>query len=154
MRGPYAAQCLILLFALSACSKEARSLGPAVPQTPPHGPSDPRIAQYQDNVFQISQGGRYFSWYGCGACHSDALPGVRNLADRHWTRGSGFDRVYAAIVQRHPAQRYAVKVPTEQLWQITAYVRDLPTHYPEKRHRQDVDQVGEPQGASWTGPVR
>jgi hypothetical protein len=33
-------------------------------------------------------------------------------------------------------------------------VRDLSQQPAEKRHRQDNDQQGEPQGQSWTGAVR
>lgn len=143
-----------LLLAAGACSNEARDIGPAVPQTAPRGATDPRIRYYQDNVYQIAQGGRYFSWYGCTGCHAEEAPGWRNLGDGRWRSGGGFDRVYAAIGDGHGAQHYAARLPAEQLWQLTAYVRDLPLHTPEKRRRLAVDQVGEPQGGGWPGPVR
>ena len=59
----------LLLLAVSACSNEARPVSAALPQTPPTGAGDPRIDQYQKNQYQISQGGRYFIWYGCARCH-------------------------------------------------------------------------------------
>jgi hypothetical protein len=45
------------------------------------------------------------------------------------------------------ASTLAARVPVEQLWQITAYVRDLSSHYPEKRRRLSLDQKAEPQGS-------
>jgi hypothetical protein len=51
-----------LLAILTGCSREARTLDPHIPTTPPVGPVDPRIPFYQANLYQIAQGGRYFSW--------------------------------------------------------------------------------------------
>ncbi len=140
----------------AACSTESRSAGPDLPQTAPTGAQDPRAAAYERNLYQVAQGGRYFTWYGCGGCHGVGAPGARNLGDHSWVHGSHLDQVYGFIANRHsgtPAG-YAARIPAEQLWQITAYVRNLPRLTPEKRRRQDLDQVGEPQGSNWTGPVR
>lgn len=144
---------LLTALAMSGCTGEARTVEPSVPQTPPGSDSDPRIPAYQGNFYQISQGGRYFAWYGCAACHDERGDPVRNLADGRWRHGGGFAAVYAAIVDRHGAAGYGRAIPPEQLWQITAYVRDLPTHTPEKRRRTSVDQAAEPQGAAWQGPL-
>jgi cytochrome c oxidase cbb3-type subunit III len=138
--------------ALSGCRQEARTVGPSVPQTPPGSDDDPRIAAFQGNLYQVAQGGRYFNWYGCSGCHTDAAPGVLNLPDSRWRHGSGFAQVYAAVVDRHGALDFRGRIPTEQLWQLTAYVRDLPKHTPEKRRRLEADQKGEPVGPAWSGP--
>jgi len=150
---PLLAACACLL---AGCSGESRTLGADLPQTAPKGAQDPRAAQYERNVFQVSQGGRYFTWYGCGACHGGEAGGALNLNDKIWVHGSDLDQVYAYIARGHPGAlaHYGERIPAEQLWQITAYVRTLPQLPPEKRRRQDVDMVGEPQGAKWTGPVR
>ncbi|MGR6329580.1 hypothetical protein ACU5AX_10985 [Sphingomonas sp. XXL09] len=139
---------------LAGCQREARDIGPSLPQTAPRGAADPRIGYYQDNVYQVAQGGRYFRWYGCTACHDEGASGVRDLVDGRWRHGGSFDEVFASIAHRHGPLDYAKRVPPEQLWQLAAYVRDLPQHTPEKRRRLSVDQVGEPQGRSWSGPVR
>jgi mono/diheme cytochrome c family protein len=143
---------LLILTALAACSNEAREVGPSLPQTPPVGNADPRIAIYQANFYQVAQGGRYFNWYGCSSCHGDSAPGTANLSDGRWRRGDGFADVYRAIAEHRPQPGYADTIPVEQTWQITAYVRDLPKHYPEKRRRVSLDQKGEPQGSQWSGP--
>lgn len=137
---------------LAGCRQEARTVGPSMPQTPPAGDEDPRVSAYQGNLYQVSQGGRYFAWYGCSGCHTDQSPGVLNLPDSVWRHGSGFAQVYGSIADRHGKLDFRGRVPTEALWQLTAYVRDLPQHTPQKRHRLDVDQKGEAVGPSWSGP--
>lgn len=151
VRWPFAA---LALLAAPSCGREARDIGPSVPQTPPRSAGDPRVAYFQSNAYQVAQGGRYFGWYGCGGCHREGASGTLELSDGRWRHGAGFDRVYWAIADGHGRLRYGRHIPSEQLWQITAYVRDLPLHTPGKRRRQSVDQVGEPRGASWSGPIR
>ncbi len=146
---------LWLFVMLAGCSAESRSVGPDLPQTQPFGAQDPRAARYEGNAYQIAQGGRYFTWYGCGGCHGSDASGPLNLNDKLWKRGGDLDQVYRSIASGHAGAmaRYGARIPTEQLWQITAYVRTLPQLKPEKRRRQDLDQVGEAQGSTWAGPV-
>lgn len=126
-----------------------------LPQTAPNGAEDPRAAKYERNVYQVAQGGRYFTWYGCGGCHGGDAKGRLDLGDRVWTHGGDLDQVYGFIAHGHPGpQPYGARIPAEQLWQITAYVRNLPRLTPERRRRQDLDQTGEPQASAWAGPVR
>jgi mono/diheme cytochrome c family protein len=145
----------LVALSLSACSGEKRTLGSDLPQSAPTGPDDPRVAAYEQNAFQVSLGGRYFTWYGCGSCHGDSAKGRLDLSRAERRRAASFDQVYAMIAQhRQPdGASYGSRIPIEQLWQITAYVRELPSTPPEKRRRQDIDQQGEPQGDNWTGPV-
>lgn len=139
-----------LLAILAGCSREARTLDSHIPTTPPAGPADPRIPFYQANLYQIAQGGRYFSWYGCSGCHGEKAQGLLKLSDDAWKHGAAFDQVYRSIA----AHAEGPRIPPEQLWQITAYVRDLHKHTLAKLRRQDLDQKGEPTGDAWSGPVR
>jgi cytochrome c oxidase cbb3-type subunit III len=143
---------MLIVLALAGCSQEARRLVPGPPQTAPNGNADPRIPAYQENLYQISQGGRYFAWYGCSACHGEDAAGPANLADGDWRHGGGFANVFAVIGERHAGQDYAARTPVEQRWQLTAYVRDLSRHHAEKRRRIMLDQKAEPQGSAWLGP--
>jgi mono/diheme cytochrome c family protein len=147
---------LAILVTAAACSKESRTIGPDLPQTAPNGPDDPRAAKYEGNVFQVGQGGRYFTWYGCGTCHGMDAKGPLALGDRLWVHGGELDQVYAFIASGHAGElaSYGERIPAEQLWQLTAYVRSLPDLDPERRRRQDLDQVGEPQAGNWSGPVK
>lgn len=141
---------------LASCSAESRTVGADLPQTAPHGAHDPRAAKYERNRYQVGQGGRYFTWYGCGACHGAGATGALDLNDKIWVHGGDLYQVYAFIARGHAGAlaQYGARIPVEQLWQITAYVRTLPQLKPEQRRRQDMDEVGEPQGATWAGPVR
>lgn len=141
---------LILLLLLAACSKEKRVLDADQPVTDPIGPQDPRTRQFQDNAFQVAQGGRYFAWYGCSNCHGDGARGPLDLAAGRWRHGSTPDRVYAAI-SGHGA--LGARIQPEQRWQLAAYVQQLPKLDPAYRRRQDTDQVGEPQASHWTGSI-
>lgn len=143
---------VLALALLPGCSNEARDIGPALPQTAPRGEADPRIPAYQDNVYQVAQGGRYFAWYGCAGCHAEGAGGVLNLADGAWRHGDGFAAVYGSVVNLHLGQDLGRRVPPDQLWQITAYVRDLPRHTPRKRRRLALDQGKEAVGSRWAGP--
>jgi mono/diheme cytochrome c family protein len=144
----------LLFTGLAACTAEKRAVGPSQPQSAPDGPSDPRIAPIEANFYQLSTGGRYFAWYGCGECHAQGAAGNLDLGGVG-QKGGSFDRVYRSIAGHSGiTPPYGSRIPTEQLWQITAYVRSLATLEPDRRRRQDVDQRGEPQADSWSGPVR
>ena len=141
--------------ALVACSAEQRPLVTEQPVTPPVAETeDPRVPLYQDNRYQVSQGGRYFVWYGCDRCHGDGVPGAVDLADRLRRNGDRFADVYRYIGHGHAARAYDDAIPVEQLWQITAYVRALPELRAEMRRREAVDLTGEPSGNTWSGPLR
>lgn len=148
--------CLAGLLLLGACEREKRELSPSPPATAPTGPADPRAALYQQNNYQVSQGGRLFGWYGCQSCHGDDATGVRNLADNQWRYGGDPAAIYASIAHGRAGgmPAYGGRIPPEQIWQLTAYARELHETEPAKRRRQDLDQAGEPQGTSWTGAVR
>jgi mono/diheme cytochrome c family protein len=141
---------------LAACSAERRPAGPDQPQTPPNGPADPRATAFETNKYQLGQGGRYFTWYGCGACHGRGATGALDLADDRWLRGGTFDRVYQAIADGHPGitPSFGARIPPHQLWQVTAYVRSLKDLPAAQRRRQDLDAAGEAEGSNWAGPIR
>jgi cytochrome c oxidase cbb3-type subunit 3 len=143
---------MMMLAAGASCSKEGRTLVAGQPQTPPTGANDPRIPAYADNVYQVSQGGRYFIWYGCGTCHTLNAPAPMNLASQ-MRQGRSLATVYDDIADRH-AIRYGDKIPVEQLWQISAYVLDRAKTDPAKTRRADMDGRGEPQGNAWQGAVK
>lgn len=140
------------MLVLAGCGREMRVLDPDQPLTPPVGPDDPRAPYFTDNYQQVAQGGRYFTWYGCGGCHGSNAQGALDLCDKAWRHGSSFDAVYHMIAERHGS--IGQRIPEEQRWQVTAYVLALPTYDPAYRQRQDNDQKGEPQANQWQGPIR
>lgn len=144
--------CLImtLLLGLAACGQERRVIDREQPLTDPISATDPRWTQYSGNAWQVAQGGRYFVWYGCARCHGAAAKGAVDLGDTHWRHAMPPDRAYTAI-NRHG--RIAAGIPTEQRWQLAAYVQQLPSVDPARRRRQDLDQSAEAQKESWSGPL-
>lgn len=147
---------VLVVLIVTACSNEVRPVGADLPQTPPTGAGDPRIDHYQKNAYQVSQGSRYYTWYGCGGCHASGASGGPDLGLGRWRHGDSFDAVYASIAHGHTGDlaAYGKQIPVEQLWQMTAYVRSLPTLDPEKRRRQDLDAAAEPQGRRGPTPLR
>jgi cytochrome c oxidase cbb3-type subunit 3 len=142
---------MVMLVAGVSCSKEARKLASEQPQTPPLGASDPRIPAYADNVYQISQGARYFTWYGCGSCHASGAKWVITEQSSP-PQAKALATVYRFLANGHAT--YGNKIPVEQLWQISAYVLDRGETDPAKTRRAELDGRGEPQGDSWPGAVR
>ncbi|MFC4594386.1 hypothetical protein [Sphingobium tyrosinilyticum] len=129
------------LLLAGGCSSEQRTLTAPQPTSAPNGPGDPRIAAIKDNFYQISQGGRYFTWYGCTNCHGEPKAG--------WPPRLPFVTYYARIGHKG----YDRRIAAEQRWQISAYLNSLPATDTAKRHRQAVDQQGEPTVKQWQGPL-
>jgi cytochrome c oxidase cbb3-type subunit III len=145
---------MLVLALCTGCSRESRSLGPDLPQTPPTNDADQRASRFEGNIYQVAQGGRYFAWSGCGGCHGHDATGRLSLADDRWEHGSGVAAVYRSIADRHGRLDYGRRLTPEQLWQVTAYVRSLPTLPPYRRRRQDMDLAGEPEGSQWSGALQ
>ncbi len=141
--------------ALAGCQREARDLGADPPLTAPIGAGDPRAARFVVNAYQIAAGGRLFGWLGCQACHGESVRGAADLADNRRAFGGSVASVYASIAKGRPGgmPSYDGKASPQEIWQLTAYVRDLRKNPSVQRRRQDLDQAGEAQGASWKGPL-
>ena len=140
---------------LTACGREVRD-DTLSPRTVPAGEDDPRIVYFDRNAYQIAQGGRYATWYGCLSCHGQGAQDGLNLGDAEWRHGGSFNEVYRTIAEGHPQPlpRYGERIPVQQLWQITAYVRNLESFGAERIRRQSFDQAAEAQGSQWSGPLR
>jgi|GEM_PF-3692221 len=125
-----------------ACSNEARPLGPTPPQTAPHGSADPRIPLYENNAFQVSQGQRYYRWYGCARCHDEADA-------QAWHRAGADIRDFAATFRAIESHERGVTpagapIPTEVRWQITAYIVKAVDEDAATIARQIADAVDDP----------
>ena len=144
---------LIAAFSVFGCEYEKRPIGPDRPLSPPTGAADARIQFYDNNAWQMANGSREFTWYGCGDCHSANAEGFMSLSGG---RQVAFETIYQAISNGAPAKMpaYGRRMPVESIWQITAYVRSLRALKDTKRQRADLDQKGEATGAKWSGPVQ
>ena len=91
-------------------------------------PPDPRRTEYEENAFHLSQGKQLFTWFNCVGCHAHGGGGIGPpLMDEKWIYGSRIENIYASIVEGRPngMPSFRNKIPEQQVWQISAYVRSL-----------------------------
>ncbi|HEY8611385.1 MAG TPA: c-type cytochrome [Roseomonas sp.] len=92
------------------------------PQTPSAG------KQYEESAYHVSQGKRFYVWFNCNGCHAngggDSGP---PLMDDKWIYGGEIQNIYATIQQGRPngMPSFRGRIPDEQIWQISAYVRSM-----------------------------
>ena len=132
---------LIVLAAVVACQREARTLepaaGPAVTPPPirmsdlqPAQSSPPPVVEprYDVSAYALAAGKRLFTWYNCTGCHAngggDKGPA---LMDDVWIYGGEPANIYTTIVVGRPngMPSYGGHVPDEHVWQLVAYVRSM-----------------------------
>jgi cytochrome c oxidase cbb3-type subunit 3 len=136
---------LALLLALTACHRGEQQVAAAqepgvgkVPGvidtalTPGVGRSlttlDPRAAQYYDNAAAVTTGKKLFAQYNCSGCHSNGGGGMGpSLMDDEWIYGGRLEQIHQTLVEGRPngMPAWGGKVPDEQLWQLSAYVRSM-----------------------------
>jgi cytochrome c oxidase cbb3-type subunit 3 len=89
---------------------------------------DPRAAAYYDNAEAVNTGKRLFSQYNCSGCHSNGGGGMGPaLMDDEWIYGDRLEQIHQTLVEGRPngMPAWGGKIPDEQLWQISAYVRSM-----------------------------
>lgn len=90
--------------------------------------SDPRVAQYYDNADAVNTGKRLFGQYNCSGCHSNGGGGMGpSLMDDEWIYGGRLEQIHQTLVEGRPngMPAWGGKVPDQQLWQLSAYVRSM-----------------------------
>ena len=140
---PASAIILALMMTLGGCQREARELRLDPPvdaalndvAVMPNGiggaPPDVYGAldrTYEQNAYNLAQGKRLWSWFGCKACHGDGLGGAGpSLIDGWWQYGPDAVSIFVSIRDGRPRgmPAFAGKLNTEQIWQLTGYVQVL-----------------------------
>lgn len=90
--------------------------------------TDPRAAAYYDNAAAVNNGKRLFQQYNCSGCHSSGGGGMGpSLMDGEWIYGGRLEQIHQTLVVGRPngMPAWGGKVPDQQLWEISAYVRSL-----------------------------
>jgi cytochrome c oxidase cbb3-type subunit III len=90
--------------------------------------TDPRAAAYFNNADSVNTGKRLFAQYNCSGCHSNGGGGMGpDLMDDVWIYGGRLEQIHQTLVEGRPngMPSWGGKVPDQQLWQISAYVRSL-----------------------------
>ena len=137
-----------LLFAalsMTGCERETRryqdspSSNPAdatrITDFEPGGRSDSNgtLSPYQENAYGLAEGKRLYSAYNCNGCHAQGGGGIGPaLMDSKWIYGSEPQRIYSTISQGRPngMPAFGAKVPSQQIWQLVAYVQSLSAQVP------------------------
>jgi cytochrome c oxidase cbb3-type subunit 3 len=84
---------------------------------------------YVSNAYDLSQGKRLYTWFGCPECHgSDGLGGAGPaLLDGWWQYGPDVVSIYLSIRDGRPSGMPAFrdKLNNEQIWQLSGYVQTM-----------------------------
>jgi len=138
---------LLFLPALGACERESRRFSETPPTADPSqtvrlsplepGPTtrqDTLKSAYEDNAYATSQGKRLFTQFNCVGCHANGGGGMGPpLMDGAWLYGGEAENVFSSIAQGRPngMPAFGGKVSSQQIWQLTAYVRALSGQLPK-----------------------
>jgi cytochrome c oxidase cbb3-type subunit 3 len=164
-RGFRAALCVVPLVALlPACEREARRYQelPAasnretavrISQLEPGAPHPPSEVEspYQRNAWGMGEGKRLYAAFNCAPCHGVNGGGAIGppLIDDIWIYGAKPDQIYATISQGRPngMPSFGGHVPTQQIWQLVAYVEAMSGQVPvtSAPGRNDDQMVGLPE---------
>lgn len=90
--------------------------------------TDARAAAYYNNAEAVNTGKRLFQQYNCSGCHSNGGGGMGpDLMDDVWIYGGRLEQIHQTLVDGRPngMPSWGGKVPDDQLWQLSAYVRSL-----------------------------
>jgi cytochrome c oxidase cbb3-type subunit 3 len=136
---------LLLIFAVS-CERETRryrelpaaasrpestAVSGLVPGVP--APGQPVLSPYQENAYGIAEGKRLYTAFNCNGCHAQGGGGIGPaLMDANWIYGSAPDQIYSSIAQGRPngMPMFGSRVPSQQIWQLVAYVQTLSMQVP------------------------
>jgi cytochrome c oxidase cbb3-type subunit 3 len=157
-RGTRALGAAIALAAvLAACDREERRFRESPPSAPPAALVRVSALQpgptldtthlgnvYQENAYAVSEGQRLFSWYNCVGCHANGGGGMGPpLMDDEWIYGSAPEQVYRTIVEGRPngMPSFGTRIPTSQVWMLTAYVRSISGLTPSAARSSRADHM-------------
>jgi cytochrome c oxidase cbb3-type subunit 3 len=153
---------LALSAALCGCQREQRAfatpgLADAPPVTTPMNTvlgdttdlafRDRQQRTYEDNAYQVSQGEQLYSAFNCVGCHAHGGGDVGPaLMDDKWIYGGEIDQIYLSIAQgrANGMPAFGGMIPSQQIWQIAAYVRSMGGHGPKSARASRADHLSMP----------
>jgi cytochrome c oxidase cbb3-type subunit 3 len=137
------ASVLFIMFVLTGCEREERQLrldpplAAALDQIPlmPNGISGapPEVyfaldKPYESNAYDLNQGKRLYSWFGCESCHGDGRGGIGpSFLDGWWLYGAEMVSIAASIRDGRPhgMPPFRDKMTSEQIWQLAGYIQTI-----------------------------
>lgn len=116
-----------------AAANEEQLVIPQVPFAPggepPVSEASKNAAEYEGNEDMIEAGRQLYTAMNCVGCHSHGGGGMGPaLMDDRWIYGSSIEHIFSSIREGRPngMPSFRGRLPDEQIWQISAFVRSLP----------------------------
>ena len=83
---------------------------------------------YETTAYDLSQGKRLYSWFGCAACHAtgEGSKGPSFL-DGWWLYGPSMVSIVASIRDGRPhgMPAFRSRMTTDEIWQLAGYIKTL-----------------------------
>lgn len=83
---------------------------------------------YEISGYDLSQGKRLYSWFGCPSCHGDGRGGAGpSFIDGWWLYGPSMVSIVASIRDGRPhgMPAFREKMTSDQIWQLAGYVKAM-----------------------------
>jgi cytochrome c oxidase cbb3-type subunit 3 len=139
-RAAKLAAAVLVIGVLAGCEREARRFteAPGASKTPVTitqsdlqlgTPAAGSQSPYEYNAHAIAQGKQLFEWFNCTGCHAQGGGAIGPpLMDATWIYGDQPANIFQTIVEGRPngMPSFRGHIPTQQVWQLVAYVRALP----------------------------
>src|SRR3954463_4452276 len=161
-RSSLALRAVLACLLAAGCEREHREFSkPAEATSPPSqtamtplvaGATDPafraqQTREYGENAWQLTQGQSLYSAFNCVGCHAHGGGDVGPaLMDDKWIYGGEIDQIYLSIAQgrANGMPAFAGLVSSQQIWQISAYVRSMGGHGPKSARASRADHMSMP----------
>jgi cytochrome c oxidase cbb3-type subunit III len=99
------------------------------PQPGPDRPIGEHSNPFEQQSNVLADGRRLFLWFNCYGCHGGRAGGGMgpSLRDGEWMYGSKDQDVFNSIAEGRPhgMPAWGTKLPVEELWKLTAYIKSL-----------------------------
>jgi cytochrome c oxidase cbb3-type subunit 3 len=101
---------------------------------------------YENNAYNLAQGKRLYTWFGCSACHGDGQGGSGpSFVDGWWLYGPEMVSIVSSIRDGRPhgMPPFRDKMAIEQIWQLAGYVETMGAYVPKTAApgRNDAQQT-------------
>jgi cytochrome c oxidase cbb3-type subunit 3 len=83
---------------------------------------------YESDSYDLGQGKRLYSWFGCASCHGDGRGGTGpSFLDGWWLYGPEMVSVVASIRDGRPhgMPSFRDRMTIDEIWQLAGYVRTI-----------------------------
>jgi cytochrome c oxidase cbb3-type subunit 3 len=83
---------------------------------------------YETSGFDLSQGKRLYSWFGCASCHGDGRGGAGpSFIDGWWLYGPSMVSIVASIRDGRPhgMPAFKDKMTIDEIWQLSGYIKTI-----------------------------